>query len=42
MQNLARLIFRQLSAVFFYTSNRECAQVEAFSGRSSPLPKSRA
>ena len=42
MQNLARLIFRQLSAVFFYTSNRECAQVEVFSGRSSPLPKSRA
>ena len=27
MQNLARLIFRQLSAVFFYTSNRECAQL---------------
>jgi len=42
MQNLARLIFRQLSTDFFYTSNRDCAQVEAFSGRSSPLPKFRA
>ena len=27
MQNLARLIFRQLSTDFFYTSNRECAQL---------------